>query len=146
MLRKKLRIASICDILHLGDGRKGMCTMENKAMIEIFAENLGFARRARGYSQAFMAERLGIARSTYAGYEAGKRSPDVEMIAKLSKELYVSVDELLYDSLEQMRPVYDKRIAETLSDCDPDELQALSEVIGTIKTLVRKKHKASDTL
>ena len=69
--------------------------MENKAMIEIFAENLGFARRARGYSQAFMAERLGIARSTYAGYEAGKRSPDVEMIAKLSKELYVSVDELL---------------------------------------------------
>ena len=59
--------------------------MENKAMIEIFAENLGFARRARGYSQAFMAERLGIARSTYAGYEAGKRSPDVEMIAKLSK-------------------------------------------------------------
>ena len=42
--------------------------MENKAMIEIFAENLGFARRARGYSQAFMAERLGIARSTYAGY------------------------------------------------------------------------------
>ena len=42
--------------------------MENKAMIEIFAENLGFARRARGYSQAFMAERLWIARSTYAGY------------------------------------------------------------------------------
>ena len=72
MLRKKLRIASMRDILHLGDGRKGMCTMENKAMIEIFAENLGFA-----------------------GYEAGKRSPDVEMIAKLSKELYVSVDELL---------------------------------------------------
>lgn len=49
----------------------------------------------KGYSQAFMAERLGIARSTYAGYEAGKRSPNVEMIAKLSKELYVSVDELL---------------------------------------------------
>ena len=46
-------------------------------------------------ARRFMAERLGIARSTYAGYEAGKRSPNVEMIAKLSKELYVSVDELL---------------------------------------------------
>ena len=78
--------------------------MENKAMIEIFAENLGFARRARGYSQAFMAERLGIARSTYAGYEAGKRSPDVEMIAKLSKELYVSVDELLGKNPTQPLP------------------------------------------
>jgi len=63
--------------------------------IEIFASNLGFARRARGYSQAFMAEQLGIARSTYAGYETGKRSPDVEMFAKISKELFVSADELL---------------------------------------------------
>lgn len=63
--------------------------------IEVFAENLGFARRARGYSQAYMAEKLGIARSTYAGYETGKRSPDIEMLAKVSKELFVSADELL---------------------------------------------------
>lgn len=63
--------------------------------LEIFAENLGIARRARGYSQAFMAERLGIARSTYAGYETGKRSPDIEMFSRISKELFVSADELL---------------------------------------------------
>ena len=42
--------------------------MEQK-VIDVFAENLRFARKARGYSQALMAERLGIARSTYAGYE-----------------------------------------------------------------------------
>ena len=50
--------------------------MEQK-VIDVFAENLRFARKARGYSQALMAERLGIARSSYAGYETGKRSPDV---------------------------------------------------------------------
>ena len=66
-----------------------------KFQIDIFAENLGFVRRARGYSQAYMAEKLGIARSTYAGYETGKRSPDVEMFAKISKELFISADELL---------------------------------------------------
>ena len=68
--------------------------MEQK-VIDVFAENLRFARKARGYSQALMAERLGIARSTYAGYETGKRSPDVEMFARLSEELFVSADELL---------------------------------------------------
>lgn len=73
--------------------RAGGMTMNCE--IEIFAENLGFARRARGYTQAYMAERLGIARSTYAGYETGKRSPDVETFAKISKELFVSADELL---------------------------------------------------
>lgn len=63
--------------------------------IEKFAENLTFARRARAYTQAIMAEKLGIARSTYAGYESAKRTPDVEMLAKLSEALYVSADELL---------------------------------------------------
>lgn len=63
--------------------------------LERFAENLGFARRARGYTQAIMAEKLGIARSTYAGYETGKRSPDIEMLSKISETLYVSADELL---------------------------------------------------
>ncbi|MEZ3434536.1 MAG: helix-turn-helix domain-containing protein [Lachnospiraceae bacterium] len=66
-----------------------------KFEIEIFAENLSFARRARGYSQAYMADCLGIARSTYAGYETGKRSPDIKMFAEISKTLFVSADELL---------------------------------------------------
>lgn len=69
--------------------------MSLKFEIEIFAENLSFARRARGYSQAYMAECLGIARSTYAGYETGKRSPDIKMFAEISKTLFVSADELL---------------------------------------------------
>ena len=66
-----------------------------KREIEIFTENLGLARRARGYSQAVMAEKLGIARTTYSGYETGKRSPNVEMFSRISKALFVSADELL---------------------------------------------------
>ena len=97
-------------------------------------------RTEQRLQQAELAYRAGITTSHMSHIETA------QTIVKIANALFVSVDELLYDSLEQVRPVYDKRIAETLSDCDPDELQALSEVIGTIKTLVRKKHKASDTL
>ena len=57
--------------------------------------------------------------------------------------LSVSVDELLCDSLEQVKPVYDKKIAEELADCDAAELQAMLEIIHTTKTVIRKNRKVT---
>lgn len=95
-------------------------------------------RTEQRLQQAELAYRAGITTSHMSHIETAQTKLALPTIVKIANALFVSVDELLYDSLEQVRPVYDKRIAETLSDCDPDELQALSEVIGTIKTLVRK--------
>ncbi|XCP85994.1 helix-turn-helix transcriptional regulator [Roseburia hominis] len=63
--------------------------MKNK-----FHENLTILRKARNYTQAQIADRLDISRSTYANYEAGKRSPDLDMLEKISVVLDVSIDEL----------------------------------------------------
>ena len=38
-------------------------------------------RSQRGYTQARIAEKLKISRSTYANYESGNRSPDLEMLS-----------------------------------------------------------------
>ena len=59
-----------------------------------FHENLTRIRKAKNYTQAQIADRLEISRSTYANYEAGKRSPDLEMLDKISQVLDVSLDEL----------------------------------------------------
>ena len=47
------------------------------------------------------------------------------------------------DSLEQVKPVYDKKIAEELADCDAAELQAMLEIIHTTKTVIRKNRKVT---
>lgn len=63
--------------------------------VERFSKNLRFARRVRGYTQGFMADNLGVARSTYAGYEIGKRSPDIGTLVRIAEVLNLSTDELL---------------------------------------------------
>lgn len=50
---------------------------------------------------------------------------------------------MLCDSLEQVKPVYDKKIAEELADCDAAELQAMLEIIHTTKTVIRKNRKVT---
>ncbi|HJC90202.1 MAG TPA: AAA family ATPase [Candidatus Mediterraneibacter excrementigallinarum] len=47
-----------------------------------------------GYTQAQMAEKLKISRSTYTNYENGKRSPDLETLEEISDILDCTLDEL----------------------------------------------------
>lgn len=60
-----------------------------------FGDRLRSARESRGYTQQQIADRMGIDKSTYCGYETGKRQPDVQKIKQLSRILGVSGDDLL---------------------------------------------------
>ena len=51
-------------------------------------------RKARGYTQLQIADKLGISRSTYTNYELGQRSPDFEILERISDVLECSLDEL----------------------------------------------------
>lgn len=57
--------------------------------------------REKKYTQAEIANLLGIAKSTYSGYETGRSEPSVSNIANLMMLLEVSGDFLWQDELEK---------------------------------------------
>lgn len=60
-----------------------------------FGESLRSARESQNMTQQQVADALGVDKSTYCGYETGKRQPDVKKIKQLSAILRVSTDVLL---------------------------------------------------
>ena len=56
---------------------------------------LSEARENRGYTQAQFARVLGIAQSTYGGYEAALRKIPVHVLKQAADKLNVGVDSLL---------------------------------------------------
>ena len=62
---------------------------------ERFGANLASARISAGLSQSEMAERMEIPQSTYCGYETGRRSLDIDTIAKLSKFYNLSIEKFV---------------------------------------------------
>jgi len=52
-------------------------------------------RKKKGYSQLKVAMDLSISREAISYYENGKRSPDIEMLCKLSDYFGVSIDYLI---------------------------------------------------
>ncbi len=52
-------------------------------------------RKKKKYSQLKVAMDLSITREAISYYENGKRSPDIEMLVKMSKYFTVSIDYLI---------------------------------------------------
>ncbi len=52
-------------------------------------------RKKKGYSQLKVAFDLNISREALSYYENGKRSPDIEMLCRLSDYFNVSIDYLI---------------------------------------------------
>ena len=64
-----------------------------------FAARLRKAREDQGLTQQNVADMLGVSKSTYSGYETGKREPDVFKIKALSEALSISADVLIGSSV-----------------------------------------------
>lgn len=64
-----------------------------------FNERLKEARIASGYTQEQIAEKIGIAKSTFAGYEKGNREPSIPTVQKIMEVLSVDANYLYQDNL-----------------------------------------------
>lgn len=80
-----------------------------------FPEYLAMFRSQRGYTQAQIAEKLKISRSTYANYESGNRSPDLEMLERIGDVLNCSLDELFGRSSNRYDSAYSNSSMSTAS-------------------------------
>ncbi len=60
-----------------------------------FKDRLKLSRAAKGLTQQEVAAALKIDKSTYCGYETGKRKPDVDRLRELSLILEVTADYLI---------------------------------------------------
>lgn len=58
-------------------------------------DNLAMLRNMHGYSQEYIAERIGISRQAYAKWESGATIPDIEKCALLAEEYGTTIDSLI---------------------------------------------------
>ena len=58
-------------------------------------EGLKEKRIRKGFTQADMAKKLGVARNTFSQYENGKREPRIEIMKKMAEIQESTVDEIL---------------------------------------------------
>lgn len=66
------------------------------------AKNLRFLRNKKGLSQQEMEDVLNLSRQAYSNYERGERTPDLDVLVRLSQFHKISIDALLLMNLETL--------------------------------------------
>lgn len=79
-------------------------------MTNFFAKNLKYLRKKKNIDQQVMAEDLGIAQSTLSCWENGLRSPDLDMITKISKYLNIYDDFITKDLTTEIDTTHNNSI------------------------------------
>ncbi len=92
-----------------------------------------------GWTQAKLAEESGIEPSNISHIERAATKLSFPTLVSIANALQVSLDEIVYGSLIKNSHISAQMINELLSDCTPDEISAIAEVVKTTKSVLRKK-------
>lgn len=101
----------------------------------MFHERLSKLRDKTGLSQRELSSRLGMARTTYAGYENGSREPDLKTLSKLSEFFGVDLNWLVTGDESKTSDIneeIEKMIVDFNSLEDKDQIYIL-ELIDRLK-------------
>jgi transcriptional regulator with XRE-family HTH domain len=60
--------------------------------VKTISEILSYLRKRAGFTQKDVADKIGMARQTYAGYESGRHEPNIEIMIRLAEIYQISMD------------------------------------------------------
>ncbi len=96
-------------------------------------------RNRIGWTQAKLAEESGVEPSYISHIERGVTKLSLPTLISICNALNASLDEIVYTNLNNSTHISFGMIEELLSDCTPDEISSIVEVIKTTKNVLRIK-------
>ena len=95
-------------------------------------------RVARNWTRAKLAEESGTEPSNISHIERAATKVSLPTLIRISNALEVSLDEIVYGSLVKNDHISYRMLEEVISDCTPQELQALLESLQSTKGILRR--------
>jgi transcriptional regulator with XRE-family HTH domain len=116
-----------------------MAENTSRTLIERLSANIASQRKALGFTQAVLAERLGVDTETLSRFERGKHLPSLATLERLAGILRVTVAELL--SEESPEPTDDALLLTSWLDglAQTDREFAINQLKSTCSHLKQRK-------
>lgn len=99
--------------------------MKTEISQELLISRLKQFRKEKGFTQAEMAEKIGIAAVNYAKYECGKRTPSLPKLIEIAITLEKPLECFLCENRENMKLTQEQIIH--LRSLDMEQLYAILE-------------------
>lgn len=104
--------------------------MQSKINKELLVSRLKEYRKLKGYTQAQLAELIGISLVNYAKYECGTRLPSLQKLADIALVLEKPLDCFLKEDRREMKLTREQ--IQHLRRLEPNQLKAIFEQISIL--------------
>ena len=98
----------------------------------MIGEKLYQLRRARGFSQEQLAERIGVSRQTISKWEGGLSTPDLEKLIALADCFEISLDSLVRESGNPLQ----EEVPEASTSAAADSAEQIRRITGFVLLLL----------
>lgn len=108
---------------------------------ELIGKRIREERISQNLSQQTLAEISNISPTNISHIERGATKLSLPTLVSIANALAVSADFLLCDSLVEADRIYIDEINELLSDCNPNELKIIIDIMKSVKISLRRYDK-----
>ena len=105
---------------------------------KLIGKRIKEVRATRKMSQMLLAEKCDISISYLSYIECGRKTPSLEVIIRIARELDTTVDSLLEGNQNTDTGTYEREISYVMEDCSPYEKRVLFEMLNSMKVTIRQ--------
>ena len=113
-----------------------MCerVLENDYMdYEIMGKRIKEIRKKKMVTQEKLAELTGFSSAHISNIETAHTKASVASLVAIANALNVSLDDIVYDSLEKKVGIYSERVVDNLSECNVKEVRIINDTLDALK-------------
>lgn len=113
--------------------------MDESGRLKLVGQRIKEIRKSKGMTQADLAKAADMAASNVSELENGKTQIQLLTLMNIIEGLQVSADDILRPNVPSVRCLYQGEYCEILSDCNPQEMEAIIKIARELKETLRSK-------
>jgi len=113
-------------------------TISDSALPKRLGRNLASTRKTRGWTQAALAERMGMEPESISRFERGATLPSLATLEQIAALLDTSIADLLAEFPDTAYPEA-QRISAIMADLEPDARAGVVSMVKTVCNLLKRQ-------
>ena len=112
--------------------------LKNDDILKVIGSKIQNARREKGYTQDFVAEKIDKSIDIYRSIENGRSVGSVATLLNICNVLEITMDEIFYELLDKKEVILDNKLYENFQNLDMRDKELVNVMITQMK---KKKNK-----
>lgn len=110
-----------------------MAVIENKDILKVIGKKIQEARKEKGYTQEYVAEKIDKSVDTFRGIENGRSVGSLESLLNICNVLEITLDYIFADLLNKKGEILDNKLYENFQKLELRDKELINVMIEHMK-------------